>query len=152
MSLQPAEPETSPSTVGAERKIAARLSVLDRYLPAWILAAMGLGLLLGRAFPRLNEVLDSAKIDTVSLPIALGLFVMMYPVLAKVNYSKVGEVTADRRILRTSLMLNWIIGPLVMFTLAWVLLPDLPEYRTGLIIVGLARCIAMIPPVRRVTC
>ena len=105
---------------------------------------MGLGLLLGRGFPGLNDVLDSAKIDTVSLPIALGLFAMMYPVLAKVNYAKLGDVAADRRMLATSLTLNWVVGPLVMFILAWVFLPDLPGYRTGLIIIGLARCIAMV--------
>lgn len=144
MNKQPAQPETSRSIVESESKIVARLSVLDRYLPVWILAAMGLGLLLGRAFPGLNDALDSAKIDTVSLPIAFGLLAMMYPVLAKVNYSRVGEVTADRRMLGASLLLNWIVGPLVMFTLAWIFLPDLPAYRTGLIIVGLARCIAMV--------
>ena len=124
--------------------VAARLSALDRYLPLWILAAMALGLLLGRGFPGLNDVLDSAKIDTVSLPIAIGLFAMMYPVLAKVNYSKLGDVASDRRMLATSLILNWVVGPLVMFILAWVFLPDLPGYRTGLIIIGLARCIAMV--------
>ncbi len=127
-----------------EANVAARLSTLDRFLPVWIAAAMGIGLLLGRTFTGLNDILDGIKIDTVSLPIALGLLIMMYPVLAKVNYSKVGEVTADRRMLATSLILNWVIGPLLMFTLAWVFLPDLPAYRTGLIIVGLARCIAMV--------
>ena len=123
---------------------AGRLSTLDRYLPLWILLAMAAGLLLGRMFGGLNDSLDTIKIDTVSLPIAIGLLAMMYPVLAKVNYSKIGEVTADRRLMGTSLVLNWIIGPAVMFALAWILLPDLPAYRTGLIIVGLARCIAMV--------
>jgi arsenite transporter len=127
-----------------EANVAARLSTLDRFLPVWIAAAMGVGLLLGRTFTGLNDILDGIKIDTVSLPIALGLLIMMYPVLAKVDYSKMGEVTADRRMLATSLVLNWIVGPLLMFTLAWVFLPDLPAYRTGLIIVGLARCIAMV--------
>ena len=98
----------------------------------------------GEDFPGLNDVLDSAKIDTVSLPIAVGLFAMMYPVLAKVNYAKLGDIAADRRMLATSLILNWVVGPLVMFILAWVFLPDLPGYRTGLIIIGLARCIAMV--------
>ncbi len=121
-----------------------RLSVLDRFLPLWIGAAMLLGLLLGRVFTDLDDVLDRVKIDTVSLPIALGLLLMMYPVLAKVRYGDVGRVTSDRRMLVTSLVLNWLVGPLLMFTLAWLLLPDLPEYRTGLIIVGLARCIAMV--------
>ncbi len=134
------------TTPGApsEGNVAAQLSTLDRFLPLWILAAIGLGLLLGRGFPGLNDVLDSAKIDTVSLPIAVGLFAMMYPVLAKVNYSKLGDVAADRRMLATSLILNWVVGPLVMFILAWVFLSDLPGYRTGLIIIGLARCIAMV--------
>ena len=123
--------------------VVARLSLLDRFLPVWIVAAMVLGLVLGRVVTGLDEVLDRVKIDTVSLPIALGLLAMMYPVLAKVKYRKIGSVI-DRRSLVMSLLLNWLIGPALMFTLAWVLLPDLPEYRTGLIIVGLARCIAMV--------
>ncbi len=127
-----------------EHAVLARLSVLDRFLPVWILAAMGLGLGLGRLFPDLNDALDTIKIGSVSLPIALGLLAMMYPVLAKVRYSKVTEVAADRQMLTLSLVLNWLIGPALMFALAWALLPDLPEYRTGLIIIGLARCIAMV--------
>ena len=122
----------------------AKLSRLDRFLPVWIGLAMVVGLGLGRLLPGLDEALDAVKIDTVSLPIALGLLVMMYPVLAKVRYSRVGEVASDRRMLVTSLVLNWLVGPALMFALAWTLLPDLPEYRTGLIIVGLARCIAMV--------
>jgi ACR3 family arsenite transporter len=121
-----------------------RLSALDRFLPAWILLAMGAGLGLGRVFPGLNDALDRVKVGSVSLPIAIGLLAMMYPVLAKVRYSKVGEVAADRRLMISSLVLNWLIGPALMFALAWALLPDLPAYRTGLIIVGLARCIAMV--------
>ena len=122
----------------------ARLSTLDRLLPLWIALAMLAGLLLGRAFSGLDDALDRVKVGTVSLPIALGLLLMMYPVLAKVKYSRLGHVVADRRSLAMSLVLNWLVGPAVMFTLAWLLLPDLPEYRTGLIIVGLARCIAMV--------
>jgi len=122
----------------------ARLSKLDRLLPLWIGLAMVVGIVLGRVFPDLNGQLEKVKIDTVSLPIAIGLFAMMYPVLAKVRYRSIGTVIGDRRSLVMSLVLNWLIGPALMFALAWLMLPDLPEYRTGLIIVGLARCIAMV--------
>jgi len=118
--------------------------MLDRFLPIWILGAMGLGLGLGRGFPALNDALDTIKVGSISLPIAIGLLAMMYPVLAKVRYSRVGKVAADRTLMIASLILNWVVGPALMFTLAWLLLPDLPEYRTGLIIIGLARCIAMV--------
>jgi arsenite transporter len=124
--------------------IPGRLSTLDRLLPLWIGIAMVAGLALGRIFPDLDDTLDEVKIDSVSLPIAIGLLLMMYPVLAKVKYSRIGHVVADRRSLTLSLVLNWVVGPAVMFALAWLMLPDLPEYRTGLIIVGLARCIAMV--------
>lgn len=121
------------------------LSLLDRFLPLWILLAMGLGLGLGRGVPGAAGALDSAQVTRgVSAPIFVGLLVMMYPVLAKVRYGQVGRVTRDRRMLVSSLVLNWLVGPAVMFALAWLLLPDLPAYRTGLIIVGLARCIAMV--------
>ncbi|MGW6634915.1 ACR3 family arsenite efflux transporter [Streptomyces cyaneofuscatus] len=123
---------------------AGRLSFLDRFLAVWILIAMATGLGLGRLVPGLGGALAKATVTDVSLPIALGLLVMMYPVLAKVRYDRLDSVTRDRRLLIPSLVLNWIIGPAVMFALAWVFLPDLPEYRTGLIIVGLARCIAMV--------
>ncbi len=121
-----------------------RLSVLDRLLPAWIGIAMAAGLLVGRFVPGLNADLNSVQVDGISVPIALGLLVMMYPVLAKVRYDRLDTVTGDRRLLLSSLLLNWAIGPALMFVLAWLLLPDLPQYRTGLIIVGLARCIAMV--------
>ncbi|WP_399552409.1 ACR3 family arsenite efflux transporter [Streptomyces sp. YIM 98790] len=122
----------------------ARLSTLDRFLAVWILAAMAAGLGLGRAVPGLDEALAAVEIGGISLPIALGLLVMMYPVLAKVRYDRLDTVTGDRQLMAASLLINWIIGPAVMFALAWIFLPDLPEYRTGLIIVGLARCIAMV--------
>ncbi len=102
------------------------------------------GLLLGRLVPGVADALDAVKVGSISLPIALGLLVMMYPVLAKVRYDEVGEVARDGRTMALSLVLNWLIGPALMFTLAWLLLPDLPDYRTGLILVGLARCIAMV--------
>ncbi len=121
-----------------------RLSVLDRWLPAWIIGAMVLGLALGRFIPGLASGLDAVTIGSVSVPIAIGLLVMMYPVLAKVRYTDTGHVLTDKRLMITSLGLNWVVAPALMFVLAWVFLPDLPEYRTGLIIVGLARCIAMV--------
>lgn len=121
-----------------------KLSTLDRFLPVWIIAAMGLGLALGRIFPSLQTALDSVKIAETSLPIALGLLLMMYPVLAKVNYSEMGRLTGDRTLLWLSLILNWIIGPALMFALAWIFLADEPAFRTGLIVIGLARCIAMV--------
>ena len=121
-----------------------RLSTLDRFLPVWIFAAMAMGILLGKVFPGLGPALDSVKLDTVSLPIAIGLLWMMYPVLAKVKYGKMPEMAANWKMSGTSLLLNWVIGPALMFALAWLLLPDHPEYRTGLILVGLARCIAMV--------
>ena len=124
--------------------VVARLSRLDRFLPVWIGAAMAAGLLLGRAVPGLNSALEAVKVGGVSLPIALGLLVMMYPVLAKVRYDRLDTVTGDLRLLVPSLVLNWLIGPALMFALAWLFLPDQPAYRTGLIIVGLARCIAMV--------
>lgn len=125
--------------------VAAKLSRLDRFLTVWILAAMAAGLLLGRLIPGLGEALSAVAVDGVPFPIALGLLVMMmYPVLATVRYDRLDTVTADRRMLGASLALNWVIGPALMCTLAWLLLADLPAYRTGLIIVGLARCIAMV--------
>jgi len=124
--------------------VLARLSTLDRFLPVWIIAAMALGLGLGRSVRGLDGVLEAVQVGSVSLPIAIGLLLMMYPVLAKVRYSETSRVTRDRRMVVASLTLNWVVGPALMFALAWLLLPDLPEYRTGLIIVGLARCIAMV--------
>ena len=125
-------------------EVAGKLSTLDRYLPVWIGVAMAVGLLVGRFIPGIDTALEAITVDGISLPIALGLLIMMYPVLAKVRYDRLDTVTGDRRLLVGSLVLNWIVGPALMFTLAWLLLPDLPEYRTGLIIVGLARCIAMV--------
>ncbi|MCV9996365.1 ACR3 family arsenite efflux transporter [Paeniglutamicibacter sp. ZC-3] len=124
--------------------ITAKLSTLDRYLVIWILAAMALGLGLGRLIPGLGHALDSIKVAGVSLPIALGLLVMIYPVMAKVRYNETGRVLSDKKLMITSLVINWVLAPAFMFVLAWIFLADLPEYRTGLIIVGLARCIAMV--------
>ncbi|ROO85850.1 ACR3 family arsenite transporter [Actinocorallia herbida] len=124
--------------------VPVRLSFTDRYLAVWILAAMAAGLGLGRMVPGLGDVLAAVEIGGISLPIAFGLLVMMYPVLAKVRYDRLDAVTGDRRLMVSSLVVNWLVGPAVMFALAWLFLPDQPEYRTGLIIVGLARCIAMV--------
>lgn len=135
---------TTDHTPASESAVLHRLSILNRFLPLWIGAAMVAGVVLGRLIPSLNDWLDKVKIGTVSLPIAIGLLVMMYPVLAKVKYSRVGEALSDRRAMGLAMTFNWIVGPIVMFALAWLMLPDLPEYRTGLIIVGLAPCIAMV--------
>lgn len=121
-----------------------RLSTLDRYLAVWIGLAMAAGLLVGRWLPGVADLLDVITVGSVSLPIAVGLLVMMYPVLAKVRYDEIGHVARDKRTMVLSLVLNWVVGPAVMFALAWIFLPDLPDHRTGLIIVGLARCIAMV--------
>ncbi|MHA4813319.1 ACR3 family arsenite efflux transporter [Streptomyces aculeolatus] len=129
---------------GAEERVVRKLSTLDRYLAVWILLAMAAGLGLGRVVPGLDDALTKVEVGGISLPIALGLLIMMYPVLAKVRYDRLDAVTGDRKLMVSSLVVNWLVGPAVMFALAWIFLPDLPEYRTGLIIVGLARCIAMV--------
>jgi len=136
--------ETARAGTDTGAPVLARLSTLDRFLPVWIVTAMAVGIALGRALPGLDDALDAVQVGSVSLPIAVGLLLMMYPVLAKVGYGELGTVTGDRRLLIASLVLNWLVGPALMFALAWLLLPDLPAYRTGLIIVGLARCIAMV--------
>jgi ACR3 family arsenite transporter len=113
-------------------------------LPLWIFLAMALGLLLGRLIPGIQAAFNAVSIGTVSLPIAIGLLWMMYPVLARVKYEELGKVTRAWRLFGVSVALNWVVGPAIMFGLAWLFLADLPHYRTGLIIVGLARCIAMV--------
>lgn len=141
--LSDARPATAPVQV---RAVLGQLSVLDRLLPVWIVLAMAVGLGLGSAIPGLPAALDSLKVDTVSIPIAIGLMWMMYPVLARVKYEQLtaGRIRHAWRFYGISLTFNWLIGPVLMFALAWLLLPDLPEYRTGIILVGLARCIAMV--------
>ena len=140
--------ETLPQPVAGETAVLKKLSTLDRFLPLWIGLAMAAGLGLGRLIPSLNDGLDRLQVGTVSLPIALGLLLMMYPVLAKVRYEELGRIkhdgVSDKQFFGVSLFLSWIVGPLFMFTLAWLFLADQPAYRTGVIIVGLARCIAMV--------
>lgn len=133
---------TTPSNV--DTAVLKQLSSLDRWLPLWIILAMAGGLTLGRLFPSIQGILDAISIGQTSLPIAIGLLLMMYPVLAKVRYEEIGRITADRRLLWLSLVLNWLIGPALMFILAWIFLADEPALRTGLIVIGLARCIAMV--------
>jgi arsenite transporter len=149
MTILEQPPETRPAaTPDEEAVVLKRLSTLDRFLPLWIGLAMTGGLVLGSLVPSLNDGLDRLRIGTVSLPIAIGLLLMMYPVLAKVRYEDLGHLSQDgvsnRRFFGTSLVLSWVVGPALMFALAWIFLTDQPAYRTGVIIVGLARCIAMV--------
>src|SRR5665811_968372 len=132
------------SLPNADAPILQRLSTLDRFLPFWIFAAMAIGILLGKVYPGLGAALDRVQMAGVSVPIAVGLLWMMYPVLAKVRYESIGRHVRDTKLLGASLLFNSVLGPIVLFALAWIFLPDLPAYRIGLGLIGLGRCIAKV--------
>lgn len=142
--MDAARPTADEGAEATASPVSQRLSALHKYLPVWIGLAMVAGVLLGRLVPGMKDAFEAVQIDTVSLPIAIGLLWMMYPVLARVKYEEIGKSFRHWKFLSMAMFINWILGPVLMFGLAWLFLRDLEHYRNGVILVGLARCIAMV--------